>query len=152
MYIHFNPNPIYEDKSIAWSNGDCVIRSVACAMDWTWQQAYIYCCNSSMSVCDMPNSVRGFRRVMEDLRGERVIINEKRHLSVAQFMKEHPTGTYIMSVEGPTGHVVCGKNGDWYDAFDSSNFLVYGYHIINPPVKEPQKSFFQKLKEKFNSL
>ena len=36
--------------------------------------------------------------------------------TVGQFAQEHPTGTYILAIDG---HVVCVVDGDWYDSWDS---------------------------------
>jgi hypothetical protein len=93
-----------------------------------------------MGVCDLPNSVEGFRKIMKDLHFSKTILDAKYKMTVKDFMESHKTGTYILSVEGLTGHVVCGKDGDWYDAFNSGKFLVFGYHKkqINPYIpREP---------------
>ena len=55
MYVHFNPNPKYDEKNESWPKGDCVIRAIACAMNWSWQKSYMYCIIHSMKVCDIPN-------------------------------------------------------------------------------------------------
>ena len=130
MYVHFNPNPKYDEKNESWPKGDCVIRAIACAMNWSWQKSYMYCVMHSMKVCDLPNALEGYRQIMEDLNFERVILENKYKINVENFCKEHNNGIYILSVEGISGHVVCCKYGDWYDAFDSRKFLVYGYNKL----------------------
>lgn len=135
MHIHFNNNPKYKDES-SWGRGDCVIRAISCAMNWTWQESYIWCVLHSMTVCDLPNTLEGFRHIMKDLGFERTILDDKYKVNVKTFCEQHKKGIYILSVEGLTGHVVCCKDGDWYDAFDSGQFLVYGYNkLINPIYK-----------------
>ncbi|MBO5003897.1 MAG: hypothetical protein J6D03_01265 [Clostridia bacterium] len=135
MYIHFNNNPQYDPKSSSWPKGDCVIRAVSCAMKWTWNQSYEYCVLHSSYVGDLPNTQEGFRRIMEDLHFERTVLDEKYKINVEDFCKEHNDAIYILSVEGMSGHVVCSIYGDWYDAFDSSKFRVYGYNKLTyrPP-------------------
>ena len=44
--------------------------------------------------------------------------------TVARFAKEHPSGIYILAL---SGHVVCIKDGDWLDSWDSGNEIVLYY-------------------------
>ena len=49
---------------------------------------------------------------------------KKRRLSVSEFAKRHKKGTFILSL---TGHVVCVKNGHWYDTWDCGDYKVFKY-------------------------
>lgn len=153
MYIHFNPNPKYNEENSSWPKGDCVIRAIACAMNWTWHQSFTYCVTHSMKAGDLPNALEGFRQIMQDLNFERAILDEKYKINVEKFCNQNPVGTYILSVEGISGHVVCCKNGNWYDAFDSGKFLVYGYNKLTKKQPYIRKlPYIIKLKLHFHKI
>lgn len=112
MYQYYNPNPVGARV------GDCAVRAVACALDMSWEQAYIELCTTGYLMGDLPNSnnvwgsvlrKRGFhRRVVPDTCPECYTLRE--------FCRDHPHGTFVVAFPG---HVCCVHSGDHYDAFDS---------------------------------
>lgn len=119
-YVYYNPNP--NGKNV----GDCVIRAISKATNKDWESVYTGICVTGYSMCDMPsaNCVWGAY-----LRGNGfardVVPNEcPECYSVADFAREHPQGTYILAL---TGHVVCVKDGDWYDSWDSGDKIPMYY-------------------------
>lgn len=44
--------------------------------------------------------------------------------SVKDFCRDHPTGTYVLAL---SGHVVCAKDGDYFDTFDSGDEVIIFY-------------------------
>lgn len=121
MYQKYNPNPL-KRKNI----GDCSVRALAKALNTTWDSAYIELASHAFFMKDMPSSnavigsylhSKGFRRY--------VIPNICPDCySFEDFAHEHDKGTYIVC----TGtHVACIKDGDLYDAWDSSDEVVLFY-------------------------
>ena len=119
-YVYYNPNP--NGKNV----GDCVIRAISKATNKDWESVYTGICVTGYSMCDMPSAncvwgayLRGNGFVRD------VVPNEcPECYSVADFAREHPQGTYILAL---TGHVVCVKDGDWYDSWDSGDKIPMYY-------------------------
>ena len=104
MFEFYNPNP-YE-KNV----GDCTVRAISKALGQDWYRTYLGLCIEGAVRGDMPSANvtwgaylrrHGFRRDMapEDM-------------TVAEFAKGHPHGTYILAL---SGHVVCLQDGVVYD-------------------------------------
>lgn len=109
-FIKFNPNPNAERV------GDCVIRAVSKATGVDWDTAYVGVALKGFELCDMPSAnhvwgeylkQRGFKRELAE-----------HGITVSEFAKSHPLGTFVLAI---SGHVVCVKDGDWYDTWNSSD-------------------------------
>lgn len=111
MWIETNPNPC--GRAV----GDCVVRSLAIALDMPWEEAFDLLTDSARKMCDMPSSnsvlgallrMNGFN--MTSLRGENYTADD--------FAADNPNGTFVL---GFGTHVATVIDGDIYDAWDSSN-------------------------------
>ncbi len=66
---------------------------------------------------DMPSANHVWGAYLHSKGYERFMIADQTgHYTVRDFAVEHPTGTYILAL---SGHVVCIKDGDWYDTWNS---------------------------------
>ena len=119
-YVYYNPNP--NGKNV----GDCVIRAISKATNMDWESVYTGICVTGYSMCDMPSANCVWGAYPRDNGFVRdVVPNEcPECYSVADFAREHPQGTYILAL---TGHVVCVKDGDWYDSWDSGDKIPMYY-------------------------
>ena len=119
-YVYYNPNP--NGKNV----GDCVIRAISKATNMDWESVYTGICVTGYSMCDMPSANCVWGAYLRDNWFVRdVVPNEcPECYSVADFAREHPQGTYILAL---TGHVVCVKDGDWYDSWDSGDKIPMYY-------------------------
>lgn len=113
-YTYYQPNPV--KKRVV---GDCTIRAISKALDQTWHKTYVGLCLEGFRMGDLANSdavwstylyKHGFRRnfIPDDGLGA---------YTVSDFAKDHPQGTFVLSMPGQ--HVVCVKDGNWFDAWDS---------------------------------
>lgn len=119
MWKTYNPNPDYQKV------GDCTIRAISKALNKSWEDTYLDLCVYGLMYSDMPSAnhvwgaylhAQGFRRYfVEDQTG---------HYTVRDFAVEHPEGTYILAL---SGHVVCLKDSDYYDTWDSGYEPVIFY-------------------------
>ena len=119
-YTKYNPNPA--GKSV----GDCTVRAISKALEQSWEQSYTGLCLQGFEMGDMPSSNavwgaylrrNGFRRhVIPDTCPDCYTVEE--------FAAEHPQGTYILAI---SGHVVCVKDGDWHDTWQSGNEIPLYY-------------------------
>ena len=119
-YVYYNPNP--NGKNV----GDCVIRAISKATNKDWESVYTGICVTGYSMSDMPSANCVWGAYLRDYGFVRdVVPNEcPECYSVADFAREHPQGTYILAL---TGHVVCVKDGDWYDSWDSGDKIPMYY-------------------------
>lgn len=121
-YIYYNPNP---DNSRV---GDCAVRAVSKAMDCTWETAYISLCAEGMELHDMPsaNYVWG-SYLQENGFAQRVVESVCPNcITVAEFAKFHPNGTYVLATQN---HTVCCQDSNWFDSWDSGAEVVLYYFI-----------------------
>lgn len=115
-YIYYNPNP--DDLRV----GDCVIRAVSKAIGLSWEQTYIKIFIYGFMMKDMPSANRVWREFLKDNGFKKHLIADTCPdcYTVRDFCIDHPTGTYILGIDGNnSGHVVTIINGDYYDAWDS---------------------------------
>ena len=119
-YVYYNPNP--NGKNV----GDCVIRAISKATNKDWESVYTGICVTGYSMCDMPsaNCVWGAYLRGNGFARDVVPYECPECYSVADFAREHPQGTDILAL---TGHVVCVKDGDWYDSWDSGDKIPTYY-------------------------
>ena len=120
MYIKTNNNP--HQKLV----GDCVIRAIALALFEDWDDVYWDIATEGFYAKDMPSSNgvwdsylrrRGFIR--------RVAPNScPLCYTVRMFAEDHPHGTYVA---GTGNHVVCIRDGDYFDTWDSGDETVLFY-------------------------
>lgn len=126
-YIHYNNNPI------SLRTGDCVIRACSLATDRSWDATYKDIAKLGQSMGLMPDKGAVWGAYLRQRGFYRDIISNRCPdcFTVRQFAKEHPRGTYVLAIDGNPGHVVCVKNGDWIDIWDSGDEIpTYYYYKI----------------------
>lgn len=122
MYIHYNENPRGN-----YHAGDCVIRAINVVTGEDWNAIYTALCAEGFYIGDWGNNnaawdwylrSRGFKRY--------ICPNDCPYCySVKDFAEEHSSGKYILA----TGdHAIALIDGDWYDAYDSSNAVPIYYY------------------------
>lgn len=112
MYRCFNPNP----KAVRV--GDCVIRAICGVTGKDWVDVYTSLCTEGLVHGDMPNSNAVWGSYLRGMGYKRSALSDECPdcYTVEQFCKDHPHGKYVLAL---SGHVVCVKNGDYYDSWDS---------------------------------
>lgn len=120
MWMTYNPNPAGARV------GDCVIRAISKATKQSWQDTYIDLAIYGLQLCDMPSANHVWGKYLRDNGYDRKMIPNTCPdcYTVKEFCKEHQTGTYILAL---SGHVVCVKDGDYYDSWDSGNEVPIYY-------------------------
>lgn len=119
-FISANPNP--KRKEV----GDCTVRAIALATDNTWEDTYLDLCLKGYVICDMPssNNVWGSYLIDKGWKYHRLQDTCPFCYTLNDFCEEHPTGTYIVA----TGtHVICVKDGNYLDAWDSGEKIPLFY-------------------------
>lgn len=119
-YVMYNPNPAGSRV------GDCTVRAISKALNQDWDVTYAGLTMYGYIRCDMPNAnhvwgaylkSRGFKQYVIDDKGKDIY-------TVEDFCKDHPTGTYILAIDG---HVVCVESGRYFDSWDSGREIPIYY-------------------------
>ena len=114
MHRFYNPNPAGAKV------GDCAVRAVAKATGASWERTYAGLCAAGFDVCDLPSADRVWGVYLRDKGFKRRALPESlcNGYAVRDFARDHPEGVYVLALGG---HVVCVKNGDWFDTWDSGD-------------------------------
>lgn len=111
-WIYYNPNPIHNRV------GDCTVRAICKAMDQEWEQTFAALTAYGFMMCDMPSANNVWGRYLKKSGFSRYLVNDhgKDIYTVKDFCVDNPSGTFILAIDG---HVVCVKDGYYYDTWDS---------------------------------
>lgn len=126
-YVYFQPN----EKDISDKVGDCQIRAFCKVLNLTWLEAFdltIPVCRELQTYtifdCDLKKTKAAMEKMGFNYTG---VSNKKgtKRPTVDSFAKDHPTGSYIVTV---ARHVVAVVDGKYYDTWDSGDKSMYGYY------------------------
>ena len=114
MWHKYNPNPL------GIRTGDCSVRAIAAALRMSWDDAYMLLSVEAFSRKDMPDSNAVWGACLERDGFHRHIVDAPCAdcYTVRQFAADHPTGTYVL---GLNGHVVTLVDSEWLDTWDSGD-------------------------------
>lgn len=114
MYRELNLNP--EHKRV----GDCTVRAIAAATLKQWETVYADLAVEGLLLHDMPTANYVWGHYLRRYGWNRSASPNSCPdcYTVADFASEHPSGTYILAL---ATHVVCVRDGDWLDTWDSGD-------------------------------
>lgn len=120
-WVYFNPNPVRGQRV-----GDCAVRAICKALDLDWETAFIGLMVQACALSDMPsaNYVWGSYLAKQGFHRKLVEQSERYIYTVNDFCADHPTGTYILCIDG---YVVTVQDGKYYDTWDSGNEVPVYY-------------------------
>lgn len=115
MFRYYNPNPTGRE-----SVGDCSVRAISKALGIPWEDAYAKLAVNAFRMGDMPssNSVISATLRMNGFYRENLPNFCPDCYTVRDFARNNPVGLYVL---GTGSHIVCVKNGDWFDTWDSGD-------------------------------
>lgn len=123
-YVYFQPNK----QDLKDDVGDCAVRSICCAENLEWLEAYDLMSEYAREVWSPFNCKKGYEHILTKLGYTYYSIPRpkkgQKRPTVASFAKEHKEGTYLPIV---ANHYVCIKDGKYFDSWDSGRLSVYGY-------------------------
>lgn len=98
--------------------GDCTVRAISGALGQSWEATYAGLALQGFRLCDMPSANHVWGAYLREKGFSRKIMPDgcPDCYTVADFAADNPLGTYILAL---SGHVVCVRDGDWYDSWDS---------------------------------
>lgn len=114
MWIRTNLNPSHKEV------GDCVIRAIAIALNRSWESVYDDLYRLGRREHDMMSSNEIWGLYLYQHGFEPFLLPEAcpKCVTVREFAKRFPRGTYII---GTGTHAVAVVDGDYYDSWDSGN-------------------------------
>ena len=119
-FQRFNGNPRHRRV------GDCTVRAISKALNQSWEETYTGLALQGFLLGDMPSANAVWGAYLREHGFTRHIIPDTCPdcYTVEEFSGEHPTGTYMLAL---SGHVVCVKDGDWFDTWDSGGEVPLYY-------------------------
>ena len=122
MWQQYNPNPRGNNV------GDCTTRALTAALNIDWDTAYLLQFAEGYSLKDMPSADNVWGSVLQRHGFHRRLVEGDCPIcyTVRDFAREHPQGTYLVC---PQNHVVCIRDGEWWDAWDSGDTVPIYYWV-----------------------
>lgn len=118
-YVYFCNNP--RKKCII---GDCVIRAISCALNRSWDSVYIDLAAEGFAMKDLASSNEVWSRYLLNEGFRKYSVSDDKPLTIEEFSDIFRHGTYLVC----TGtHVVCVKNGNYYDTWQSGQEQIEFY-------------------------
>lgn len=116
MYQQYNPNP--KGKNVE----DCTVRAMSKALNQDWDSTYWGLSIEGALLKNMPSSKEVWDSYLRRHGFDKALAPD--NMSVDEFMKTHPRGTYLLAL---SNHVVCLQDGEIFDTWDSTNETVIFY-------------------------
>ena len=116
MYRYLNKNPKARDVN------DCVIRSISCAENRSWDDVYDELSELAQTQGILLDDVRFVEPYLDSKYNRTCYKNNGFSTTVEEFLKTHPKGTYLITMQG---HITCLKNGVIYDTWDCRKKLIW---------------------------
>jgi len=119
MFIKYNPNPTGK------KTGDCVVRSLCKALGKSWDEVYKGLCDVGFTMKLMPSANEVWQSVLLQYGFKKQpykIVKGSKRATVQLCSLSNPLSTCVVSV---ANHLVCTKDGNYYDTFDSGGCCVY---------------------------
>lgn len=118
MYVFFNNNPLGR-KTV----GDCSVRAVSKALDISWDEAHdlLAYMSKKMGTIMNDNDVISAVLRMHGFYKENLPWTCRDCYTIRDFARDNPIGTYVV---GTGSHVVCVKDGNYFDSWPSGDESV----------------------------
>lgn len=141
-FIKYNRNPNNERR------GDCVIRAISLAFG----EKYLDIANDLFNKKDGVDAVQAITFMLTLGAVPNFAQSKKENrMPLKDYCQIHKSGIFIACVgknDGNINHMVCCRNGDWYDTWDSGNDYVFiGFEVPNVSEEEWEKRIQDKNKE-----
>ena len=122
MYKYYNANPLGRKVN------DCTVRAISLATGKTWDATYEELSKFAQSQAIMLDEVLYIDQFLERRFEKLCGCKEKvKKLPVGDFVKEHPIGTYLITMNG---HITCCIDGCIYDTFNPKDRIIWDVYKV----------------------
>ena len=121
MFKYYNANPLGRNVN------DCTVRAISLATGKSWDETYSRLSDFAQRQAIMPDDVIYIDEYLEKWYEEIFDNKENQHITVEDFSKNHPKGTFLLTMRG---HITCCIDGCIYDTFDPSTYYVWGAYEV----------------------
>lgn len=119
----YNPNP--QNKNV----GDCSLRAYCVAFGITWEDAFDESSATAKSMALMMDTHKTCEAVLTNhgyVIDDKFKKSKRKDLTVNEFAMTHPYGIYFLHTHG---HLLCVKDGEYWDSWDSGDKKVKKIYI-----------------------
>lgn len=121
MFKYHNANPRGRHVN------DCTVRAISLATGRTWDETYRMLSEFAQQEGIMPDDVFYIDNFLENHFHKLCGCKHKIKITVGEFVKNNPQGTYLITM---SGHITCAIDGVIYDTFNPSNRYVWGIYEV----------------------
>lgn len=121
MFQYYNANPLGRRVN------DCTVRAISLALNESWDETYEKLSQFARVRGLMPDDIMCIDEFLERHFVQLCGCKYTYQITVGDFIKQHPYGTYLITMNG---HITCAKDGKIYDTFDPSDRFVWGAYKI----------------------
>lgn len=130
---YFNPNPTCKffksGNPKNWYLNDSSVRSIACALNMTWEAAYDVLAEAGKKIYNVPTSRQALDEVLSNNGYKFVTLGKPQkgtsRPTVKEFVEDHKEGTVVLNL---ADYFVTVINGEVYDVSDKCmKSSVYSY-------------------------
>lgn len=120
-YQYHNANPLGRKVN------DCTVRAISLATNLSWDEAYDWLSSYAKSQAIMMDEVEYIDQFLDDNFTKLCGCKDQVKVTVEQFIKSHPYGTYLITMNG---HITCCIDGTIYDTFDPRDRIIWGIYEV----------------------
>jgi hypothetical protein len=119
-YIEYNANP--SRKRV----GDCTVRAISKVLGQDWEKTYVGLALYGFLLGDMPSANHTWGAYLKSNGFARALIPDEciEGYTVRDFCRDHPSGVYLLAIDG---HVVAVEDGCYFDSWDSGDEIPVYY-------------------------
>lgn len=121
MFKFYNANP--RGRRV----NDCTVRAISLATGRTWDQTYRELSEFAQYLAIMPDDVIYIDAYLDGRFQNIYMCKGNKKITVGDFIKKHPNGTFLITMNG---HITCVIDGVIYDTFDPSERFIWGVYKV----------------------
>ena len=116
MWIYYNCNPLKREVN------DCVVRAISLAESSTWDDTYEKLSRIAQAEATILDDVSFVEKYLNSKYPTICYRCNGKRMVVADFLRENPKGTYLISMKN---HITCAIDGCIYDIWDCENERIW---------------------------
>lgn len=116
MWIYYNCNPLKREVN------DCVVRAISLAESKSWNYTYQKLSRLAKHEATLLDDTTFVEKYLNARYPTVCYRCNGKRMMVADFLREHPKGTYLISMKS---HITCAKEGCIYDIWNCENERIW---------------------------